>query len=101
MGLPEQPKRGLENIKSELNRVAVPRFGPILRESVAMASPMAVVALEPPKTKKSAKNMKIHDFGGSPPAPCLHLYVPKRVTGSMFMESLRYRAWALVVPKGR
>ena len=37
-------------MKSGLNWVAMPRFGAILSGSVAVDSPMLLVALEPPKT---------------------------------------------------
>ena len=43
----------------------------------------------PQNPKNPPKTLKFMILGGPPPAPCLHLYVPKRVTGSMFMESLR------------
>ena len=51
--LPEQPKRGPENMKSGLNGGAMPRFEPKLRGSVAMDSGMLLVALEHPKTFKN------------------------------------------------
>ena len=60
MGWIWRPKRGPENMKIELNRVPVPQFGPILAESVATASPMAVVAPDAPK------RLKTHVFNGFP-----------------------------------
>ena len=48
--LPEQQKKGPENMKSGLNGVARPRFGPILSGNVAVDSLMLLVASEPSKT---------------------------------------------------
>ena len=57
-------------MKSGLNGVARPRFGPILSGNAAGDSPMLLVALEPPKTFKNLmKNVKIHDLQGSGGTP--------------------------------
>ena len=56
-------------MKIELNRVARRRFGLILSGSVAMASPMAVVALDAPKRLKINVFKCFLGFGGFPLAP--------------------------------
>ncbi len=43
-------KKSPKNMKSGLNRVARPRFGPILSGNVAVDPLMLLVAPEPPKT---------------------------------------------------
>ena len=55
-GLAEQLNPGLENIKSELNGVDMPRFGLILTGSVATASGMPLAASESKNCEKTTKN---------------------------------------------